>query len=304
MMLLRNGVTDPDSTDPAAIGAAKDAILQMINDNGARLAINGTYVKLSEGEVTISQSWSGDIVGAKYYLPKGTSEDVLGYWYPDDKKGLIGNDTITIPANAPHPRLAHEFLNFFLDEKWGYMNFADWNGYQPPFTSIDPDRLIADGVVAPALSQGGPGRGGLQAGIHPERVDPRGRPDLARRVERDPGRWLAPRRRRGARRRRDRSASDQRTGVDYPRWYWPAFTASGLIWLLVLFVLPFYVVVSVAFGTVDPFFRTPLPVYQPWWWSFTTFTATLQKFGAGGHLLRSADPHARVRRSRRARSAW
>jgi ABC-type spermidine/putrescine transport system permease subunit I len=88
----------------------------------------------------------------------------------------------------------------------------------------------------------------------------------------------APRRKR----RRDRSASDQRTGVDYPRWYWPAFTASGLIWLLVLFVLPFYVVVSVAFGTVDPFFRTPLPVYQPWWWSFSTFTATLQKFGAGG----------------------
>ncbi len=70
--------------------------------------------------------------------------------------------------------------------------------------------------------------------------------------------------------------------MDYPRWYWPAFTATGLIWLLVFFVLPFYVVVSVAFGTVDPFFRTPLPVYQPWWWSFTTFTATLQKFGAGG----------------------
>jgi spermidine/putrescine transport system permease protein len=88
----------------------------------------------------------------------------------------------------------------------------------------------------------------------------------------------APRRKR----RRERSASDQRTGVDYPRWYWPAFTASGLIWLLVLFVLPFYVVVSVAFGTVDEFFRTPLPVYQPWWWSFSTFTATLQKFGAGG----------------------
>jgi ABC-type spermidine/putrescine transport system permease subunit I len=88
----------------------------------------------------------------------------------------------------------------------------------------------------------------------------------------------APRRKR----RRERSASDQRTGVDYPRWYWPAFTASGLIWLIVLFVLPFYVVVSVAFGTVDQFFRVPLPVYQPWWWSFDTFTTTLQKFSAGG----------------------
>jgi spermidine/putrescine transport system permease protein len=88
----------------------------------------------------------------------------------------------------------------------------------------------------------------------------------------------APRRKR----RRDRSASDQRTGVEYPRWYWPAFTTPGLIWLIVFFVLPFYVVISVAFGTVDPFFRTPLPVYQPWWWSFETFSATLQKFAGGG----------------------
>lgn len=82
--------------------------------------------------------------------------------------------------------------------------------------------------------------------------------------------------------RRARSASDQRTGVEYPRWYWPAFTAPGLIWLIVFFILPFYVVISVAFGTVDPFFRTPLPVYEPWWWSFQTFSTTLQKFGPGG----------------------
>ncbi len=84
--------------------------------------------------------------------------------------------------------------------------------------------------------------------------------------------------------RRDRSASDQRTGVEYPRWYWPAFTSPGLIWLIVFFILPFYVVISVAFGTVDPFFRTPLPVFQPWWWSFDTFSATLQKFTSSGGI--------------------
>ena len=151
-MLLRNSVTDPDTGDPAAIDAAKQAILDMIHQNEARLTINGTYAKLPEGEFTISQSWSGDIVGAQFYLPKGTPESILGYWYPEDKKGLIGNDTIAIPKTAASPRLAHEFLNFFLDEKWGYENFAQWNGYQPPFTSIDPSRLIADGVVPPTLS--------------------------------------------------------------------------------------------------------------------------------------------------------
>jgi ABC-type spermidine/putrescine transport system permease subunit I len=37
--------------------------------------------------------------------------------------------------------------------------------------------------------------------------------------------------------------------------------------MLVLFLLPAYVVVSIAFGTVDPVFRSPLPVYEPWFWT-------------------------------------
>lgn len=151
MMLLRNGVMDPNTDDPEAIAAAKDAILQMINENDARLTINGAYAKLPEGEFTVAQAWSGDMVGAQWYLPKGTSTDVLGYWYPQDEPGLIGNDTITIPTSAQNPRLAHEFINFLLDEKWGYINFRDWNGYQPPMTTIDPDRLIAEGVVPESL---------------------------------------------------------------------------------------------------------------------------------------------------------
>ena len=84
--------------------------------------------------------------------------------------------------------------------------------------------------------------------------------------------------------RRGRDSLDDRSGALYPRWYWPSFTAPGLTWLILFFILPFYVVVSVGFGTVDPFFRAPLPVYQPWWWSFDTFAATLQKFYAGDRI--------------------
>ena len=153
MALIRNGNMDPNTGDDAAITAAKDAIMQLLNDFDGRLTINGAFAKIPEGEFTVAQSWSGDIVGAKWYLPKGTSEDVLGYWYPDDKVGLIGNDCIVIPTTAQSPRLAHEFLNFFLDETYGYENFASWNGYQPPFTSIDPDTLISDKVIPPALDR-------------------------------------------------------------------------------------------------------------------------------------------------------
>jgi len=34
----------------------------------------------------------------------------------------------------------------------------------------------------------------------------------------------------------------------------------GMVWLVVLFLLPFYVVLSIAFGAIDPLFRTPVPV--------------------------------------------
>ena len=153
MMLLRDGVTDANSDDPAAITAAKDATLQMINDNGARLTINGAYAKLPEGEFSVAEAWSGDIVGAKWFLPKGTPEDVLGYWYPPDKKGLVGNDTIVIPADAPSPRLGARIPELLPRRAlMRYINFADWNGYQPPMTSIVPERLVDEGVVPESLS--------------------------------------------------------------------------------------------------------------------------------------------------------
>jgi spermidine/putrescine transport system permease protein len=71
--------------------------------------------------------------------------------------------------------------------------------------------------------------------------------------------------------RRERRARKREAtaGAWYPKWYWPSFAVPGTIWMLVLFLLPFYVVVSIAFGTVDPIFRSPLPVYQPWWWTTT-----------------------------------
>ncbi len=83
----------------------------------------------------------------------------------------------------------------------------------------------------------------------------------------------------GDRQREERETS---RGAWYPRWYWPSFAAPATIWLLVLFVLPFYVVVSVAFGTVDPIFQSPLPVYEPWYWSFYNARRVLGRI-VGGH---------------------
>jgi ABC-type spermidine/putrescine transport system permease subunit I len=76
-----------------------------------------------------------------------------------------------------------------------------------------------------------------------------------------------------------------RAGAWLPRWFWPAFAAPGMAWLLVLFLLPFYVVLSIAFGAVDPLFRTPVPVWNPVQWNPFQFQLLFERvFGAGGFL--------------------
>jgi ABC-type spermidine/putrescine transport system permease subunit I len=55
-------------------------------------------------------------------------------------------------------------------------------------------------------------------------------------------------------------------GAWFPWWFWPSFAAPATIWLLLLFVVPFYVIVSIAFGRQDPIFLTPIPEYDPLRW--------------------------------------
>jgi ABC-type spermidine/putrescine transport system permease subunit I len=59
-----------------------------------------------------------------------------------------------------------------------------------------------------------------------------------------------------------------------PRWLWAIFALPGAAWLLVLFVIPFYAVLSVAAGAINPIFQTPVPVWNPFEWSWANFAFT------------------------------
>jgi spermidine/putrescine transport system permease protein len=87
------------------------------------------------------------------------------------------------------------------------------------------------------------------------------------------------------RRRQAAAEAREASGVWYPRWFWPSFAAPGTLWLLVLFILPFYVILAVAFGTVD-LFRTPLPVWQPWYWTGQYLSGVLRQIFGHGAFLR------------------
>ncbi|MGH3034441.1 MAG: ABC transporter permease [Gaiellaceae bacterium] len=68
----------------------------------------------------------------------------------------------------------------------------------------------------------------------------------------------------------------------YRRWLWPGFAFPGLLWLIVLFVVPFYAVVAIAFGTVDPVLLGPVPLWNPVDWNVGWIVEVLHRLSPGG----------------------
>ena len=64
---------------------------------------------------------------------------------------------------------------------------------------------------------------------------------------------------------------DDPGGTWFPRVFWPSFAAPATAWVLLFFVLPFYVILSVAFGGLDQIFLTATPVYNPLHWDTGPF---------------------------------
>ncbi len=67
--------------------------------------------------------------------------------------------------------------------------------------------------------------------------------------------------------RRAGEASDARSRSGRAGWLWPALAAPGALWLALLFIVPLYVVLAVAFGTINPVFESPVPVWNPLHWN-------------------------------------
>jgi spermidine/putrescine transport system substrate-binding protein len=149
LAMLRNGVTDINTEDPAKIKQAGAWLADLIPRTNIKLGIT-SYQLVPEGQATVHHCWSGDMINAQAYLPKGVDADVLGYWYPEASMGVVGTDTIAIPRTAAKPVLAHLFLNHLLDAKVAESNFS-YTGYQPALTAITPEKMVTDGFVTEQL---------------------------------------------------------------------------------------------------------------------------------------------------------
>jgi ABC-type spermidine/putrescine transport system permease subunit I len=65
---------------------------------------------------------------------------------------------------------------------------------------------------------------------------------------------------------------------DRNRWVWAAFAMPGIIWLAVLFIVPFYAVLAIAGGKLNEIFESPEPVWDPLHWTAANFTAVYHDF--------------------------
>jgi spermidine/putrescine transport system substrate-binding protein len=140
--LMKNGITDLNTGNDADLEKVRTDLLDMIDTVDPRIAYDAAYNKLPRGVFSAVTAWSGDVVAGWSYAPPYTEAayEGFGYWFPADRKGPIDNDLIAIPKNAEHPRLAHEFINFWLTFRHAMDNFS-WNGYQPPQMQANVDAL-------------------------------------------------------------------------------------------------------------------------------------------------------------------
>jgi putrescine transport system permease protein len=67
----------------------------------------------------------------------------------------------------------------------------------------------------------------------------------------------------------------------YPRWFWGALGAPGLLWVAVFFVVPVYTILAIAMGKPDPIFLDPNPTWNPLEWDVSAFETVFSQFGPG-----------------------
>jgi spermidine/putrescine transport system substrate-binding protein len=148
--LMKNGIYNLNTTDPAQITAAGQQLQDLARLTNVHID-NNDYTEIPSGQIWIHHAWSGDIATAASYMPKGVNVDVVGYWFPPDGRGPVGNDTITVLRGSSNPVLAHLFLNYMLDVNNVLTNIS-YNGYMQPINGITQQRLVAEQLLPPTLT--------------------------------------------------------------------------------------------------------------------------------------------------------
>jgi putrescine transport system substrate-binding protein len=127
---------DPNSEKAEDLAAAA-AKLEKVRDY-VKYFHSSQYINdLATGEICVALGWSGDVLQARTRGAEAEKPVKVAYTVP--KEGaIIWFDMLAIPADAPHPNNAHEFLNFVMDPQViagvsNYVSYANGNAASLPF---------------------------------------------------------------------------------------------------------------------------------------------------------------------------
>ncbi len=131
-----------NSTDPAELDTARrDAIAAKTNLRAYLSA--PVKSQLIAGDVWIAQLWNGDAAQAAREEPRIA-------WTLPREGSTLWIDSMALPRTAPHPRAAHEFMNFALRPDIGAA-ISRTTGYGTPNQAAMP--LLPDGVPYPSQNE-------------------------------------------------------------------------------------------------------------------------------------------------------
>jgi spermidine/putrescine transport system substrate-binding protein len=150
LALLRAGNLDLNTTNAAQIHAAGRALQELSSLTGVRID-NNDYTDVPTGKTWIHHAWSGDMATAAEYLPKGTSIDTVGYWFPANRKGPVANDLMVNLTGGSNPVLSHLFIDYMLDVNNALENYS-YVGYMQPLTEVTPAKLTSEKLLPPQLA--------------------------------------------------------------------------------------------------------------------------------------------------------
>ncbi|SFF98777.1 polyamine ABC transporter substrate-binding protein [Neptunomonas qingdaonensis] len=103
---------DPNSEKKADLKKATE-LMNSVRDS-YKYFHSGKYISdLANGEICVALGYNGDILQAQSRAEEAGQGNVIGFAIP--KEGtLVWFDLMAIPADAPHPDAAHQFIDFVL----------------------------------------------------------------------------------------------------------------------------------------------------------------------------------------------
>ncbi|MBP0614907.1 polyamine ABC transporter substrate-binding protein [Jiella mangrovi] len=145
---------DPNSDKPEDLEKVKDLLVK-IRPYVRKFHSSENIQALANGDICMAHGWSGDMLQARDRAKEAGQGVEIKYVIPREG-AVIWLDNMAIPADAPHPQAALEFMNYLMRPEviakaTNFVNYASGNLAAKKY--VDEAILDDPGVYPPAETQ-------------------------------------------------------------------------------------------------------------------------------------------------------